>query len=159
MIDFIKITGFVTGDRWCGFSTLATHNDGPKGYRPGIKGTSPGSQLPGDICRGGVCSRGSNYRVHDQRCWHNSDCDREGHQFAPTPLKPAIMEYISHRNDISKLDFLDFLMTVMKTDQSLTAVEYAGRYFTQQTDQNIKPMALDFLITWWSEHRRDFEGK
>jgi hypothetical protein len=81
------------------------------------------------------------------------------YQSAPAPLKPAILEYISHRNDISKLDLLDFLMSVMKNDPSLTAAEYAGRYFTQQTGQNIKPMALDFLVTWWNEHRHEFEGK
>ncbi|MDL2401584.1 hypothetical protein [Rhizobium mayense] len=76
---------------------------------------------------------------------------------APTAFKPAVLEYISKRDDIPKLQKLDFLMEVMKTDASLKAVEYAGRYFTTDTDLKIKPLALDYLSNWWSEHRKDYE--
>jgi hypothetical protein len=77
----------------------------------------------------------------------------------PSQLKPAVLEYIWKRDDIPKLARLDFMMEIMKTDTSLTAAEYAGRYFTQGTDQKIKAMALEYLSQWWNEHRQEFIGK
>jgi hypothetical protein len=76
-----------------------------------------------------------------------------------SPVKPAVLEYIWKREDIPKVTRLDFMMDVMKTDSSLTAMEYAGRYFTAGTDQKIKPMALEYLSSWWSQHRQEFVGK
>lgn len=78
---------------------------------------------------------------------------------ALSPIKPALLEYIWKREDVPKLLRLDFMMDVMKTDPSLMAVEYAGRYFTQGTDQKIKAMALDYLSKWWDAHRQEFVGK
>jgi hypothetical protein len=81
------------------------------------------------------------------------------YQSIPSSLKPALLEYIWLRGDIQELDRLDFMMGIMKADTSLTAAEYAGRFFTQGTDQKIKAMALDYLEQWWSEHRQEFVGK
>jgi hypothetical protein len=81
------------------------------------------------------------------------------YQSAPTPVKPGILEYTWNRNDIPSLDRLDFMMSVMKSDHSLTAAEYAGRYFTQGTGQKIKPMAVDYLASWWVSHRQDYQNK
>jgi hypothetical protein len=50
-------------------------------------------------------------------------------------------------------------MSVIKTDHSLTAVEYAGRFFTQGTALKIAPVAVDALSQWWHEHRKEFVGK
>ena len=72
--------------------------------------------------------------------------------------KPALLEYIWHRSDLPKLDRLDFLMSVMKSDPSFTAVEYAGRYFDEGTGQKTKPLYLSILVPWWDAHRRDFEA-
>jgi hypothetical protein len=69
------------------------------------------------------------------------------------------LEYIWTRNDIPKIDRLDFLMSVMKFDASLTAVEYAGRHFTEGTEQKIKPLAVEFLAKWWDEHRSEFTAQ
>lgn len=77
---------------------------------------------------------------------------------APSQLKPALLEYIWKRGDIRQIERLDFMMNVMQTDPSLTAAEYAGRYFTMGTNQKIKPLAIDHLANWWKEHRKDFEG-
>lgn len=74
-------------------------------------------------------------------------------------LKPALIEYIWKRDDIPNIERLDFLMAVMKGDESLTAVEYAGRYFTKGTGQKIKPLALAHLSAWWQEHREEFVAK
>ena len=76
---------------------------------------------------------------------------------APDHLKIALLEYIWKRNDILKYDRLDFLINVMKNDPSLNAVEYAGRYFTSGTNQKIKPMAIDYLVDWWNEHKNEYK--
>jgi hypothetical protein len=76
---------------------------------------------------------------------------------APTQLKSALLEYIWKRDDIPKIDRLDFMMEVMNDDSSLTAVEYAGRHFTSGTNQKIKPMAVEYLSDWWENHRKEFQ--
>lgn len=63
------------------------------------------------------------------------------------------------RDDFSKRDRLDFMINVMKHDASLTAVEYAGRFFTAETGQKIKPMAVQYLVAWWDQHRPEFQEK
>ena len=87
-----------------------------------------------------------------------SDLSRT-YQRAPAQLKPALLEYIWNRNNIPEIDRLDFMMQVMKTDPSLTAVEYAGRYFTSGTNQKIKPLAVERLSSWWEQHRQEFQDK
>ena len=77
----------------------------------------------------------------------------------PAQIKPAMLEYIWKRNDLRKAERLDFLVDVMRHDSSLRAVEYAGRYFTAGTEQNIKPMAVDYLSDWWETHKDEFESK
>lgn len=74
----------------------------------------------------------------------------------PDRMKVPLLEYINNRNDIPKIDKLDFFMHVMKIDQSLTAVEYAGRYFTTDTNLNIKPLAVDYLAQWWAANRKNY---
>ena len=72
-------------------------------------------------------------------------------------FKPAYIEYISKRTDIPKSDRLNFFIRVMNTDCSLTAVEYAGRYFSQEvlkrTGINYKPMEIGLFNDWWDENR------
>jgi uncharacterized phage infection (PIP) family protein YhgE len=75
----------------------------------------------------------------------------------PAQLKTALLEYIWKRDDISKIDRLDFMMEIMTSDSSLTAVEYAGRHFVSGTGQNIKPLAVEYLSDWWGNHRKEFE--
>lgn len=82
---------------------------------------------------------------------------RSQYASAPRQLKPAFLEYIWNRVDFAKRDKMDFLMDVMLTDRSLTAVEYAGRHFTQGADLKIKPVAVDYLRKWWSENRDNFK--
>jgi hypothetical protein len=81
------------------------------------------------------------------------------YQSTPAQFKPGLLEYIWNRSDIPTVDRLDFMMVVMKSDHSLMAVEYAGRYFTSGTNQRIKPMALDYLTAWWDAHRQEYLGK
>ena len=76
----------------------------------------------------------------------------------PFYLKPAFLEYFWRRDDIPKLVRLDFLVGVMKADQSLSAVEYAGRYFAAGTSQQVDPVAVDYILDWWKDHRKEFES-
>jgi hypothetical protein len=78
---------------------------------------------------------------------------------ATSLLKPALLEYIWKRDDIPKVDRLDFMIDVMKNDSSLTAVEYAGRHFTSGTELTIKPLAVEYLVEWWKNHRHEFQQK
>ncbi len=81
------------------------------------------------------------------------------YQGSPPQLKPAMLEYIWKRDDISKVERLDFMIDVMKHDESLRAVEYAGRHFTAGTDQKIKPMAIEYLVDWWEKNKSEFQEK
>ena len=45
----------------------------------------------------------------------------------------------------------------MNSDLSLTAAEYAGRHFVTGTEQNIKPLAVEYLSEWWKKHRQEFQ--
>lgn len=75
-------------------------------------------------------------------------------------VKLSLLEYIFKREDIPRQARLDFMLKVMKSDQSLLAMEYAGRYFGQLSGQpNRKAMALDYFSAWWDEHRYEFDGK
>lgn len=87
---------------------------------------------------------------------------KDSYETAPDWLKPSLLKYIWERKDVSKVDRLDFMMNVMKTDSSLKAVEQAGRYFTDGAGQRIKPLAVTHLSQWWQDHRQEFvtkEGK
>lgn len=83
---------------------------------------------------------------------------RQYHEL-PTLLRPSLINYMWKREDLSKLDRLDFMMEVMKSDPSLKAVRYAGYYFNKGTRQQIKPLAVSYLSQWWVEHRQEFVGE
>lgn len=80
---------------------------------------------------------------------------------APAQFRPPLLEYIWKRNDIPKLSRMDFMIDVMKTDSSLTAAEYASRYFLEGGDltQKMNLMAFDSLYEWWTQHRGEFMEK
>jgi len=84
---------------------------------------------------------------------------KDNYDNAPDWLKPSLLKYIWGREDFRKVDRLDFMITVMKTDSSLKAVEQAGRYFTSGTEQKIKPLAVGHLFEWWRQHREEFLNK
>jgi hypothetical protein len=87
-----------------------------------------------------------------------NDLRRRYHEL-PTVMRPSLINYIWKREDFSKLDRLDFMMEIMKSDPSLKAVRYAGHYFSKGTKQQIKPLAVSLLSQWWLEHRDEFVEK
>lgn len=82
---------------------------------------------------------------------------KKEYSLATDALKVPLIEYIWKRQDFSKKQRLEFMVHVLKTDSSLRAVEYAGRYFTQGTDLKIKPLAIDYLLQWWTEHAQNIK--
>lgn len=76
---------------------------------------------------------------------------------APSFLKPALIEYIAKRSDITKKDRMQFLINVIGHDEDLGAVEYAGRYFTQAANLQIKPLATEYLLEWWRDNKDKIE--
>jgi hypothetical protein len=77
--------------------------------------------------------------------------------FSNQTYKPALIQYIWHRDDIPKLDRLDFMMSVLRTESSLLAMEYAGRFFDEGTDLKVKYLFLSEMVKWWEAHRHEFE--
>jgi hypothetical protein len=75
---------------------------------------------------------------------------------AATPhyTRVGILEFVwEKRTDIPKRERLQFLVDVLRTDQSLLVVEYAGRYFAAATGDALKPIAIAEHLKWWEEHR------
>ncbi len=70
-----------------------------------------------------------------------TDLEREFKQ-APEQVKLALLEYIANRSDFPKVERVDFLLRILKTDANLTVAEYAGRNFTTVAGLQIKPLAI-----------------
>ncbi|MDA2934935.1 hypothetical protein MYX82_11425 [Acidobacteria bacterium AH-259-D05] len=76
---------------------------------------------------------------------------------APAHVRPPLIEYIWERDDLAKVERLDFLADVLRSEQSLNAVERAGRIFNSATQQKYKPLAVDPMLSWYQQHRSDFQ--
>jgi len=72
---------------------------------------------------------------------------------APVWLRPAFAEYISQRTDLSKKDRMTLLIGIVRNDDSLKAVEYAGREFAKAAGINIKPIAAKPMLDWWDANK------
>ncbi len=77
----------------------------------------------------------------------------------PNNFKTHLIEYIWKREDIPKVERLEFLIGVIKNDSSLTAVEYSGRYFQTESGQKVKPLAVENFVNWWENNRDSFKEK
>ncbi|MCH8010664.1 MAG: hypothetical protein IIA61_01745 [Candidatus Marinimicrobia bacterium] len=75
----------------------------------------------------------------------------------PATVRLALVEYIWERSDLPKKERMQFLVEVLKNDSSLKVVEYAGRFFTQESGQQLKPLAVKALLDWWDENREKIQ--
>jgi hypothetical protein len=75
---------------------------------------------------------------------------KAAYRSAQPNIRLALLEYIWNREDIAKNQKMAFLVDVMKTDASLQVVEYAARFFMKESNQKIKPLAIDPLLKWWA---------
>ncbi|HKP04990.1 MAG TPA: hypothetical protein VJU77_16680 [Chthoniobacterales bacterium] len=75
---------------------------------------------------------------------------------ADTPYKEgkfALLQYLESRQDIPMNDRFDYFASVMRSEASLGMVQIAGECFTHLAQLKIKPLAVEFLLEWWSENR------
>ncbi len=79
------------------------------------------------------------------------------YEAASSTEKPAYLEFIWNRQDIPKKTRMQFLADVIQRDQSLTAVEYAGRYFAEGAQLKSKPLAVESMLNWWSANKEKME--
>ncbi|MFZ2147777.1 MAG: hypothetical protein WAV28_11210 [Sedimentisphaerales bacterium] len=68
-------------------------------------------------------------------------------------LKLALIEYIWKREDIQKRNRMEFLIEVLKTDDSLDALEYAGRFFSEGAGVKFHPLASKEILDWWGKNK------
>jgi archaellum component FlaC len=70
---------------------------------------------------------------------------------APPNMRLGVVEFVwTKRPDLSKRDRLQFLADVLRTDDRLSVIEHAGRYFAQGTGDKIKPIAITAHLRWWN---------
>ncbi len=82
----------------------------------------------------------------------------QAYKGAPAHIRIGILEFLwEKRTDISKKNRLQFLTDVLRSDESLRVIEYAGRYFAQGTDDKLKPIAIDPHLKWWEENKDSIE--
>lgn len=68
-----------------------------------------------------------------------------------------ILGYIQERKDIPKKDKMEFLLEIMKTDDNLQVVDYAGCIFLEESKQNnVKPLEIDKMFNWWEENKDEY---
>ena len=72
---------------------------------------------------------------------------------SPPHIRIGILEFLCEkRKHFSKKDRLSFLVDVLRTDESLKVIEYAGRWFTDATGEKLKPLAIESHLSWWEEN-------
>lgn len=77
---------------------------------------------------------------------------------SPPDIRRCVVEFVwKKRTDIPKKDRLEFLVEVIRSDESLLVVEYAGRYFSEGTGDKLKPLAIEQHIEWWKENKDSIE--
>jgi hypothetical protein len=77
---------------------------------------------------------------------------------APQHIRLGILEFVwEKRTDIPKRERLQFLVDVIRSDESLQVIEYAGRYFAQGTGDKLKPIAIGPHLKWWEENKDSIE--
>ena len=78
---------------------------------------------------------------------------------ASQTIQNGILQYMWKREDIHKVEKLDFILKVARRDRSLRNVAYALRTFEAATTANVPIFDVDYAENWWEGHRQDFVGK
>lgn len=71
----------------------------------------------------------------------------------PDYLKPALLEFVWQNKKITKYNKMKFMIDAMGKENSLRAVEYAGRYFKQGSGLKVNPLATEFMTKWWENNK------
>lgn len=73
----------------------------------------------------------------------------------------ALVHTVWQRSDIPKKERMEFLMNVLETSNSLTAKDYAGKFFVEGTgDKNLKwsPFVTTPILSWWTENKETIQS-
>jgi len=77
---------------------------------------------------------------------------------ASPAFRIGVLEFVwDKRTDLPRKVRLQFLADVLRHDQSLEVVEYAGRYFAQGTGDKLQPLAIAQHLQWWHEYQGSIE--
>ncbi len=71
-------------------------------------------------------------------------------------LRLQFVKYIWERKDYNLKDKLEFLINVLKNDNHLYVVQYAGRLFSEHTKLQIKYLAVDYFVNWWDKNKQKY---
>jgi hypothetical protein len=77
---------------------------------------------------------------------------------SPQPIRLSLLEYIWRKTDLSKKSRLEFLIDVIRNDESLQIVEYAARYLKEVSKQNFKNLFIEGHIQWWNVNKNLIEN-
>lgn len=72
---------------------------------------------------------------------------------APPHIRLALVEFVWNREGIPKKDRMRFLAKVIRSDESLEVVEYAGRFFAKASGNKLKPLAIPAHLEWWKKNK------
>lgn len=72
-------------------------------------------------------------------------------------LKPALIYYVYERTDLPKNGKLEFFAKIQKEDDSLTAMEYAGRCFNNEAGTAFHPLGVKERLEWWEKNKDSLE--
>lgn len=67
--------------------------------------------------------------------------------------KVAHIRVIGNRKDFSRKDRMQFLIDIIKTNLSLYVVEHAGRLFAEESQLEVKPLAVEEMLDWWESNK------
>ncbi len=70
----------------------------------------------------------------------------------PAEHKPAFLDFVSQRRDLSRRQRMSFFADVIRKDHSLHVVECAGRYFAQEAGMEPRPLGVGFYLDWWASN-------
>lgn len=73
-------------------------------------------------------------------------------QGLPAEHRPAFLDFVSQRRDLSRRQRMAFFADVLRKDPSLHVVECAGRYFAHEAGLDPRPLAVGFYLDWWASN-------
>ncbi|NQU06571.1 MAG: hypothetical protein HQ568_10795 [Calditrichaeota bacterium] len=74
------------------------------------------------------------------------------------PLKkPGIIKFVWERDDFSIKTKMNFLVLVIKEDESLNVLQFAGSYFNREAGLKFSPILWREQLKWWEENKDKYE--
>ncbi|MGA2333013.1 MAG: hypothetical protein ABSG75_14760, partial [Syntrophales bacterium] len=71
--------------------------------------------------------------------------------------KASVIKYVWERKDLTKKEKMQFLIDIIKSEKDLFFLEYAGRYFIQESKQKVYEIAYWEHLKWWDEHKDEIK--